>query len=145
MENKYLLEDEHVVTRSKDNTVTPTNYRVQHSIENASNKHTVSIFLSKISSVELHYKTAPIFLLVVILIALASIILGPTGNQKEILYAGLLLGGLFILFFFLSRRHTITISSDGGAKINFHTKGMHKDAILNFINQVEKQKLSTHL
>jgi hypothetical protein len=139
MESKYLLNNEEIISQSKDFSVTLTNYRIRHEYGAYSNTYVISIFLEKISSIEIRYKSSPLLLVIGVFFSLASVyIMRDSSSQLPLI--GFVISGLLILTFFLSRRHTITIASDGGTKINFNTKGMHRDAILHFINKIESAK-----
>ncbi len=139
MESKYLLENEAIISQSKNALFVLTNYRVRHKIKNAGNESLCSIFLEKISAIETQYKSYPILLVL-------GIFLGCIGayflmeRGMDLGQIGFVAGGLLILIYLLSRKRVILITSDGGAKISFQTRGMRKEAIANFIYDVEKAK-----
>ena len=64
--------------------------------------HVVSIMLEKISSIEVHYSSWLICLLLGIISAAAGFVLGVNNNGAGMV-AGLALGGILILIYFLTR------------------------------------------
>ncbi|MBQ21661.1 MAG: hypothetical protein CMD31_12975 [Flavobacteriales bacterium] len=139
MDNKYILEGESIITQSNDKTVTVTNKRVRYQASSSGKAHIVSIMLEKISSIEIHYKSKVFILIIGILLAAAGLFMG-ANNVGSAMILGLVLGGLFILIYLLTRKHVVSIASDGGAIIYFQTKGMKREVLLDFINKIEKAK-----
>lgn len=138
MQSKYLFNDEIIINQMRNAAVVLTNYRIRYSRKGLSTAHTLSILLEKISSIEVHYKSYPLMLVLGMLLALGSTLI--SGPNKDLSILGYGIGGLLILFFFITQKHVITVESDGGAKMNFRTKAMRPDAILNFVNQIEEAK-----
>src|SRR5690606_29599459 len=101
--------------------------------------HIVSIMLEKVSSIEIHYKSKVLILIFGILLVSAGLIMGANNSGTPMIF-GLVLGGLFILIYLLTRKHVVSIASDGGAIIYFQTKGMKREVLLDFINKIEKAK-----
>lgn len=103
--------------------------------------HTISILLDRISSIEVRYRSKIIYLILTVAALVAGAIF-LTENEEEI---AIILGSLAILFlvlYFFSRKHLLTISSNGGAKINFHFKRAKTEKVKSFINKVEKACLA---
>lgn len=137
MEKKDLLEGEEIITQSDNNIVTLTNWRIRYTDSEYTRAHIVSILLEKISSIEIHYSSQILYLIVGVLAAgFGVVILLSESSELGIFIA--IVGLILIALYFSSKRYLITISSDGGAKINFQAKGMNKDSILDFVNKVEK-------
>lgn len=139
MNTKLLFEGEEIISQSNDKQVTLTSHRVYLNSSQFGQAHIASIMLEKISSVEIHYSSWILFLILGGLTAIAGVLSG-ANNQGDMMVAGLGVAGIFILLYFLTRKHVVTIASDGGAKINFKTKGMKQETIIAFINQVDKAK-----
>ncbi len=139
MDKQYLFENEILISESGDKSVTLTTHRLRHNSSSTGSGHIVSIMLEKISSIEIHYKSWILILFIGILLACGGLIMGAQ-NRGDVMILGLGAGGLCILLFFLTRKHIVTIASDGGAKINFQTKGMKRDMLLDFINKIETAK-----
>ena len=136
MEEKHLLENERVITQSDGNIVTLTNLRLRYTDSEWGKAHIISIMLEKISSIEIRYKSKKIFFILAIIVALAGVVAGINGDE-EFVALGVGAGVVFLIAYFLSRKHYLTIASDGGAKIRFRIKGLSRDKILDFVNQVE--------
>lgn len=139
MEQKYLFERERLISQSDNNEITLTSHRIRYNSSSTGRGHVISIALEKISSIEIHYKSWILVLLLGILFVGAGIIIGANNNGEAMILV-LILGGVCILLYFLTRKHVVTISSDGGAKINFETKGMKRETLLDFINKIEVAK-----
>ena len=141
MEKKYLFDGERAISESGDKVVTLTSHRVRYNSSSTGSGHVVSIMLEKISSIEVHYKSWILVLLIGILLVAGGLLMGAQ-NQGDAMILGIGFGGLCILAYFITRKHVVTIASDGGAKINFQTKGMKSDTLLDFINKIEVAKAS---
>ena len=139
MKNTYLFDQEEIITKSKNSTVTLTNYRLRYESANSGKAHIVSIMLEKISSIEIHYKSNIIILVIGILFISTGFIMG-TMNQGEPMLAGMSIGAICLFIYYIRRKHVISIASDGGTKIHFFTKGMNRDTLMDFINEIEKAK-----
>jgi hypothetical protein len=136
MDNKYLLNSEQVITKSDGNVITLTNLRLRYSDSQWGKAHIVSLLLEKISSIEIHYRSNTIFAILAILAIAGGLIAGANGDE-EFIGIGIGAGVVLIILYLFSRKHYLTISSDGGGKIHFHTKGMKREKVLDFINQLE--------
>jgi hypothetical protein len=136
MANKYLFNDEQVITQSAGGVLTLTNLRLRYSISQWGKAHHVSLLLEKISSSEMHYRSKIIFVILAILAIPGGLIAG-TIVSLEFIGIGIGAGVVFIILYLFSRKHYLTISSDGGGKIHFHTKGMKREKVFDFINQLE--------
>jgi len=137
MDNKYLLDNERVILQSDDDIVSFTNFRLRYTASEFGKAHIASILLEKISLVEVHYRTKTIYLILT-LFAIVGVLIAEIDNMSGGLSeAGIVLGVLFIILYLTSRKHVVTILSDGGGKINFHTKGMKQEQVLDFVNKLE--------
>lgn len=137
MEKKDLFNGEEIITQSDSNIVTLTNLRIRYSDSELSKAHIISILLEKISSIEIHYSSQILYLIIGVIAAGFGGFAMMNGTED---YGALIVivGLILIALYFSSKRHLITISSDGGGKINFQAKGMKKESILDFVNKVEK-------
>jgi lipopolysaccharide export LptBFGC system permease protein LptF len=131
-----LFDNEKLITNSKDNQIVLTSKRIR---QTEKGKDITSIMLEKISSVEVKYQSFFLILLAGILVIIAGILMLVTKEDTAIFT--IVGGAVLILFYFLTRKHTISISSDGGAKIVFVTQGMNNETVLEFVHQVELAKM----
>jgi hypothetical protein len=126
------LEGEELISESQNGVCTLTNYRIYYSDVQFGKAYFLSILLENISSVEISYRSN-IFIL---LFGILSVIIGVA--VREALVLGLIFGMILILAYFLSRRHYIVISPNGGVKMKLLVKGMKTSEVLKFHNQIEQ-------
>ena len=143
---EQLFEGESIITTSKNGEIVLTNRRVRKLTKKRGSAELTSIFLEKISSIEVNYKSYWLFLLLGILLltfaaftAVMVVFHNSSHVPPEALLAALF-GIGFVLSYIFSRKHVVTISSDGGAKIVFETRGMSGDEVGRFVNLVEQSK-----
>lgn len=137
METKYLLKNEQIITQSDQNIITLTNQRIRYTAKALGRAHIVSMVLNKVGSIELKYKNNLLLLLLAFIGALIMVYGYSTGDTNFML-AGLIGTAIFIYIYFKNRKYVISISSESGKEILFHTKGMKHEDILKFINQTEE-------
>jgi len=142
MEQNDLFPNETILTESDGKVVTLTTHRIRYNSSSFGRADIASIMLEKISSIEAKYTSLIIVLIIGIATGLIGVAMGLSNNNKDsqIGMGVLIIGVIFILVYLGTRKHTITIASDGGGKITFETKGMKRETILDFINRVEKAK-----
>lgn len=136
MDNKYLLDNEKVITQSDGNVITLTNLRLRYSDSQWGKAHIVSLLLESISSIEIHFRSKTILVILAVLAIIGGLVAGANG-EEEFIGAGFGTAVVLIILYLFSRKHYLTISSDGGGKIHFHTKGMKREKVEDFINQLE--------
>lgn len=139
METSSLFEGEEILLSSDDKTITLTNKRLRQNESSTGRAHITSIHLEKISSIEIHYKSWVLILILGILLAIGGSLL-LTQGESELSTGAYILGGIFVLIYFITRRHLITVASGGGAKINMIAKGMKRENVLDFVNRIENAK-----
>lgn len=131
---KYF-ENEELITASEGDRVVLTNRRIRQT-ENTTDF--TSIMLEKISSVEVNYHSWMWMLVAGIMFIVAGLILAFRSHGEG--FACLGIGAICILGYFITRKHIVSISSDGGAKITFVTQGMSKQSVLDFTDKIEEVK-----
>ena len=135
-----LLDSEIVVLESGNKEVTLTNIRIRHKIGGSSKSKLTSIFLEKISSIDVTYKSNPIL----VGLALVAFLIGGVGviddQPSDIVAITFLVGLLLIILYRVFLRHIISIKSDGGSRIEFQIKGMKNAQVHDFVNAVEEAK-----
>jgi hypothetical protein len=129
---KQLPGEEKLIT-SNGNKVILTNYRIQMSDSELGKSYLISIFLEDISSIEVKYKSNIIFIIIGIVALLAGAYLDKAGP-------GAILCCIFIAIWWFSRQHIISISSNGGAALNFLVTGMSETNINDFVDNVSNAK-----
>ncbi len=144
MNNSLLLENETILNKTEDDGVILTNYRIRQNFGTQKHPQFISIHLKKISSVELYYKETVLWLILgIVLLAFGLITF--LSYRVEPGAIGIVLGGLFLLLYYLSKRYLMRICSDGGSHIAIQIKGIKADRIQNFVMQLEQAKNNLHL
>ena len=101
-----------------------------------------SIFLEDISSVEVHYKSKIWLLIIGIIIVFAGFIFGTNiHNGEQIIMIGILVGGIFIANWWFSRKHTLTISPNGGRCLDVVFKVGSDENVESFATNLQEAKL----
>jgi hypothetical protein len=106
--------------------------------------YSITIFLEDISSIEIRYNSHIIFLILAAIVGLFWVYLlfassGYSSNGSSPTGA-FLLALLFALLYWITRRHVISISSDGGKSLNFLVSQMKEDQIQEFTHKVHAAK-----
>lgn len=141
MTQNELLDGETILTQSDKNIVTLTNKRIRYHDKAFGRAHINGIMLENIGSIEAHFTSSVLLLILGIVAILAGLFIATVSNNDNDASMGLLaifVGVVFVILYFFSRKYFLTIYSNGQGKINFEAKGMKKEAILDFINKVEK-------
>lgn len=132
MAQTKLLESEAVVSTSIDGRCVLTNMRIYYSDVQFGKSYFLSILLKNISSIEISYKSNIFLVVFAAIIGIASFF----GEGTFLIGVGI--AAFLVLLYFLSRRHFIVISSNGGDKLKLLVKGMSTVDILRFHNQIEQ-------
>lgn len=143
MQQNELFNDEKIITQSDGNLITLTNYRIRYTDKEWRRAFIVSILLKNVSSIQIKFKSNLILLGLAIIVLSATIGIALGGASGDVLIYGFVAGLILIAIYFSTRKHYLTISSKGGDKINFYTKGMGQDKVIDFVNRVEKAMLNT--
>lgn len=130
------IENESVITESDDGQIILTNKRVRQLIDG---QNLTSILLNKISSVQINRFHLPLLLMGGIVAVAFGYIQIQAGNSDTAQLV-ILIGILCVIAYFFTKKRVVTISSDGGAKIVFSTKGMSAEASYSFVNKLEDAK-----
>jgi len=130
-----LLPNEEKLLTSNGDKIILTNHRILMTDSVWGQSFSIIIFLENISSIEKKYKSNILFLIGGALIVLVGFY---AGNQDTV--GGLVLGGIFIAIWWLTRKHVISISSNGGSSLNFMLQGMSDDKINDFVHKVSIAK-----
>lgn len=136
-----LLQNEVKLFSSNEDKIILTDDRIMMRDEVAGKAYKISIFLEDISSIEVQYKSNTSLLIIATVLALASLVImsGKGGGQTAVV--GLVIAGFFITIWWITRKHLMTISSNGGSSLNFLVQGMSDDEIEDFITTVQAAKL----
>ncbi|UII33912.1 hypothetical protein LVD17_08800 [Fulvivirga ulvae] len=126
-----LNKNESLLVKSESEVVVLTTHRIRYQDD----KELISIMLKQVSGIEVKYTSHPILIILAIISGITGVVsLGNLADHLSVLL--LITAGVLIALFFSSRKHVITISS-ASSRLIFHTKGMGKQAVENFVDKVE--------
>ena len=131
-----LLPNERVVMASDQDTLILTNMRVRLN-DRTGNERLVTIVLDAVASCSFATQSQPYLIVFAILAILGALAL--RGNTQIALFA---IGAISIGSYWATRRPVLSITSSGGTEIAVPTKSMPRAAVIEFIDAVEKEKLS---
>lgn len=95
--------------------VTLTNNEVIQSNSYVGRKHFMQIFLKNISSVQLKYKSFPIWILLAVISLIVA--LSTFNNEQGCFTTSIVLMIIFIVVFFATRKYILIITARGGEKM----------------------------
>lgn len=133
MQQIELIEAEKEVLNSDDKRLQLTTKRIRYESKN----NITSILLCNISSVNLYHRVIYYFIALMVASLLLSILFYSNG-EDEIMFICIALAFVFLLLFFKTRKHRISISSKGGDQIFIPMDRMSKEKGLKLINDLEK-------
>jgi hypothetical protein len=136
---KLLPNEEKLITSNADKIIL-TNHRIQMTDSVWGQSFTVSIFLEDISSIEIKYKSNILLIILGVICVLGGFYMAGQSRGSEGMIGGLVLGAIFFAIWWFTRKHIISIASDGGASLNFMVQGMGDEKINDFIHNVSLAK-----
>ncbi|MDB5198745.1 MAG: hypothetical protein JWO92_708 [Chitinophagaceae bacterium] len=135
-----LLANEEQLVTSNGNKVILTTHRIQMTDSDWGSSYKIVIFLEDISSIETRFKSNIIFLILGCLGILFGFYFSSQRYNGSTLNIGFI-GGIILLGLWLfSKKHVISVSSDGGNSLNFEVGQMSKEQIENFTDNVQSAK-----
>ncbi|GET26139.1 hypothetical protein [Prolixibacter sp. NT017] len=133
MDKSLYFEDEKLISEADNKLITLTTHRVRMN----TGSRIVSIMLSQVSSVEIHYITNIWYLIVAIVSALGGIFYSLSEEDPSGFIIGGIIAVVFYYIFIKTKKHTLSIGSSSN-KINFQIKGVGHENIIRFVNDLEK-------
>ena len=139
-----LLTNEYEILSSNENKIILTNQRIHMNEKDWGRSYSITIFLENISSIEIRYNSNIIFLVLGIISGLfcaANYFSSDrySGNDNMLGYA-LIATIFFFLLYWFSKRHVISLSSNGGKPLNFKVSQMKDYAIEDFVDKLQEAK-----
>jgi hypothetical protein len=143
----HLLQNEQILLESDAKTLRLTTHRVRYHSTSWGSADLVSIMLEEVSSCGMLHRSFPI-LLGLAGLALVLFLGGQFGGQQAAsagisgpeIRAGAILGAiLFVILYFATRFHVLSIRSAGDA-IRIRMSGMTTERVMHFIEQIEAAK-----
>ena len=140
-----LLANEHEVLTSNENKIVLTNKRIQMTEKEWGRSCKITIFLENISSMQILYKSNILWLILAIL-SLLFFGFALLRNDRFEYYdktpmqISFVVGLVFIALYSFSRRHIISIHSNGGKPLEFTINRMSDSQIEHFFDKVQVAK-----
>ncbi|MDB3906101.1 DUF6232 family protein [Crocinitomicaceae bacterium] len=138
MYEKDLLQGESIITQSGGGQITLTNYRIRMTNKRFGKANIISIPIHKISSVEVNYHSFLMALIMGVLLIAFGLLMGVSNNGGPAMAGIIFIGIIGVIYYFVTRRHVVEITSDGGKALRFESKGLKQEALNKFLNQVEQ-------
>jgi hypothetical protein len=136
---KLLPNEEKIVTSNGDKIIL-TDHRIQMTDRLWGQSYTISIFLEDISSIEIKYRSRILLLVLGVASVLAGFFLAGQHRMNDEMISGLILGAIFFVIWWFTRKHIISISSNGGAKLHFIVQGMSDEKVNDFVYKLSVAK-----
>jgi hypothetical protein len=135
-----LLPDEELLITSNQDKVVLTSQRVYLKDKEWGRSYQIILFLENISSIENVYKSNPVLLVIAALGLIVGLVTVDRAYDGGLWLGAFTVAGIFLLLWLNSRRHVVTISSNGGAKLNFLVEGMGEGQVQDFVDKVAAAK-----
>lgn len=135
-----LLSDERLLVSSNDDKIILTDQRIHMTDKIWGKTYQITIFLEDISSIEHLYRNNMYFLILAMLSFFLSVISIGNGAGIPAIYAGIILGGIFLTLWLGSRQRLIKIASKGGGALCFVVERMDEAHIEDFLHKVQEAK-----
>ncbi len=135
-----LLQNEKTNLSSNDDKINLSDHRIHMKVKDWGFDYSIGIFLEDISSIEEKYENNLILLIGGILSIIGGTFYGFIENLSGFLFLGLFIGLVLLSFWWFSRQHIVSISSNGGAKLNFSIQGFDAEKVDDFVWKVSKAK-----
>jgi hypothetical protein len=135
-----LLPDEEILVTSNQEKIILTSQRVHLSDKQWGRSYQITLFLENISSIENVYKSNPVFLVVAGLSLAVGLVTIEREYEGGVAFAAFTIALVFLVLWLNSRSHVVTISSNGGGKLNFLVAGMSEAEVQDFVDKLEAAK-----
>lgn len=135
-----LMPDEEILVTSNQDKIILTSQRVHLNDKEWGRSYQITLFLENISSIENVYKSNPILLVIAALGLIVGAVTVDRAYEGGLSFGAFIVAVIFLLLWLNSRRHVITISSNGGAKLNFLVERMGEEQVQDFVDKVEVAK-----
>lgn len=134
-----LFPEEEYLVRSNNERLVLTTHRIQLTSKDWGASYRNILFLEDISSIEIRYTSLVIALFIGIFLIVGGLMW--TGQSSISPLNGVTICGAFaILVYWLSRRHVVSISPNGGRSLNFEIGSMSEEEVNDFLDKVQLAK-----
>jgi hypothetical protein len=135
-----LLPNEERLISSNNDKVVLTTHRIQMSDSDAGNSYSIVIFLEDISSIETKYKSSITFMIIGCLAIIGGLFASSRTENTDAIVMGAIVGIIFFILWWFSRKHVISISPNGGKSLTFRAKRMKKGQVQHFLDKLQLAK-----
>ena len=135
-----LLPDEEILVTSNQDKIVLTSRRIHLKDKEWGRSYQITLFLENISSIENVYKSNPVLLVIAALGLIVGVVTVDRAYEGGLAFGGFTVTVIFLLLWLNSRRHVVTIASNGGAKLIFLVEGMGEGQVQDFVDKVEAAK-----
>jgi hypothetical protein len=135
-----LFPDEEILVTSNQDKIVLTSQRVHLNDKEWGRSYQITLFLENISSIENVYKSNPVLLVFAVLGLIVGLVTVDRAYEGGLTFGAFTVAVIFLLLWLNSRRHVVTISSNGGAKLNFLVEGMGEAQVQDFVDKVQAAK-----
>jgi len=132
-----LVPGERVVAGLAKEAVVLTNRRVRLDTSGSGRTRLVSMALESVASCGLETRAYPLLLVFAGFAALLALVLG--GEEERLVL--LVVAAALAVMYLLSRQAVVSIASRGGQAIQVPVKGQKREAIVAFLEAVEREQL----
>jgi len=143
MEEIVKFENEVITTeiKHKQQKLILTSNRVRYFKSNWGESDIISIMLTEVCSVSIHFKSNIIFIILTFVSLILTFTMSESVKVNNFMAIGIGVSLFFGLGYFLTRKHLITIAS-AGDKINFNVQGLSNESVIEFLDTLEIAKIS---
>lgn len=134
-----LFSSEEFLFRSNDEQLLLTTQRVSVRTKEWGQAYNNTIFLEDISSVETRFSSLLSMLVIGIVLIAGGLFWGQSSNGA-IFNGACIFGVIALLVYFLSRRHVVRITPDGGHAIEYEIGSMPQTSVDEFIHKLQLAK-----
>ena len=135
-----LLPEEKVLIEANDGILTLTTHRVRLDQRASGKSRLIGITLDAVASCGLVTRSLPLLLVVAGLIALFGFVQLTQRSGTDTGAVLLLVAAAFVAAYFFTRSSVLAVAS-AGETISVAVKGMSRDAIVDFVETLERAKL----
>lgn len=135
-----LFPSEEYLVRSNNDRIILTTHRIQLTSKDWGSSYRSILFLEDISSIEKRSSSLFIALVIGIFLLVGGMM---WANQADInqINPATISGIILIIVYFLSRKHVVSITPNGGKSLNFEIGQMSDEEVNEFIDKVQLAKL----
>ncbi|XOV66806.1 MAG: hypothetical protein ACFHU9_14365 [Fluviicola sp.] len=134
------MTEEKTITESSNGLIKLTNHKIRYVSKSYGKARIISMMLNEVSAIEVHFRSYIPALIMGILFFLGALIVAADNQRNQTPLGLMIVGIIFVIYYFLSRKHVVSIVARGKGSIDFESKGISTNEIIHFVNKVEMAK-----